>query len=427
MTREAVTIGPRLAGRCLLFVVILVLAAETAYVVRVVQTRGIFDYIALDYRASRAAGEMLPEHGLGAPYDFELIDARQRLLYQDFVSEEQKARAPYYLVPVPYPPPFTLLFYPSTLLAPIAGYLAWALLHLAALVFCQVRLARVFGIREPSSLILAVCLSMPSFIHLMMGQISVWLLIFMSEAIIAFARGRMFRTGLFLGLLVVKPQTLPLILPALLLARRWRVLTGVAACWAVIAGLTLPFAPQWLPGFIENILRSAGSTGQDMAIFPSSMINWRAFGMFAARFLPAGLSWTVAVCGMIATALMGLACGRRLGSSHRREWSLAWLGIVSATCVFVWHSHVHLVLLVVPALYAAIPEWPKLRIAVETTMFASPLFFIPTAVVFSIGLAHDLLGQAIFILLLILCTACLVLLRRNAGVSGSRSEIESDA
>ena len=264
MNREAVTTGPRLAGRWLLLIVILVLAAETAYIVRLVQTRGIFDYIALDYRASRAAGEMLPEHGLGAPYDFDLIDARQRLLYQEFVSAEEKRRAPYYLVPVPYPPPFTLLFYPSTLLPPIAGYLA------------------------------------------------------------------------------------------------------------------------------------------------------------------AGLSWTVAVCGMIVTALIGLACGRWLGSSHRREWGPAWLGVVAATCVFVWHSHVHLALLVVPLLYPVITEWPELRISVETTMFASPLFFIPTAALFSIGLAHDLLGQTIFILLLTLCTACLFLLRRNAGVPGSRSEIESD-
>ncbi len=290
MHHEAVSDGTGISGRWLLLAVIIVLAAESAYVVRVVQSRGIFDYIALDYRANRSAGEMLPEHGLGAPYDYDLLDTRQRLLYEQYVSEKEKTQAAFFFVPVPYPPPFTLLFYPSTLLPPITGYLAWTLSHLLALAFYQVRLARVFGIRNPTSLILAVCLSMPAFIHLLMGQISVWLLIFFGEAIINFSRNRMFRSGLFLGLLIVKPQSLPLILPALLLARQWRVLAGVAACWAIIAGLTLPFAPQWLPGFIDNILRSAGSTGDEMAIFPSSMINWRAFGLLSAKVLPAGLS-----------------------------------------------------------------------------------------------------------------------------------------
>jgi len=244
----------------LIISVVAVVVAEAAFTTMVVRSRGLFEYIGLDYRGSRTAGEAILEHGLGAAYQSQLLEESQRRLFDRYVIESEEHSLPFGVVPAPYPPPFTLAFVLSTWLPPVPGYLAWTLFHAFALAVYQLRLARAFGVSKPGWLIVAVILSFPAFINLIMGQISIWLVVFFGEAVIAFDRQQRFRTGVWLGLLVCKPQVLILFVPALVLARQWRVLLGMVALAAVLIVPTLVFAGDWVAGFIEGIVSAAGSS-----------------------------------------------------------------------------------------------------------------------------------------------------------------------
>ena len=52
---------------------------------------------------------------------------------------------------------------------------------------------------------------------------NIWLLVFVSEFLIANRRGREVRSGFWLGGLLLKPQTLILLLLGLLIARRFKI------------------------------------------------------------------------------------------------------------------------------------------------------------------------------------------------------------
>lgn len=401
------------ARRGLVVLAAVVLVAEAAFVVRMIRERGIFDYVALDYRGSRTAGEAILEHGLGAPYDPALLEASQRRLYDRYVRGAGRGALPFDIVPAPYPPPFSLVFVPSTLLPPVPGFLAWTALHLVVLVLYQLRLARAFAVARPGWLIVAVLLSPPAFIHLVMGQISVWLMVFFGEALIAFRRGRPLRAGLWLGLMFLKPQTLVLIVPALAVAGQWRMLGGMVAAAAAALVPTLVVAHGWVIAFVTGLGRFVNATGQVMNAFPSSMTSWRAFALNAGRIGPPVIGWVAAVAGMVATAAMGLFCARRLRSRDRLVVGLAWLGLAAATNAFTWHAHVHQSLLLAPPLYWVVGLRPEVRAPVEALCLVLAGGFLAAAFTTSVGLAHDLLGMVLLAVLATTAAGCAFAIHRR--------------
>jgi len=403
-------------GRAVLAAVVVL--AEAAFVVGIIRERGLFEYVALDYRGSRTAGEAIRERGLAAAYDLPGLAAAQRQLYERFVRVEGRGVMPFAVVPAPYPAPFTLLFVPSTLLPPVAGFLVWTLLHAAVLVLYQLRLARAFGLARPGWLTVAVLLSPPALIHLVMGQVSVWLMVFAGEALIAFTRGRQLSAGAWLGLAVLKPQALVLLVPGFALARRWKVLAGMAAMVAGLAAATLAADPGWIAGYTAHLLPFFTAEGTVLTAFPTSMSNWRAFGLAAARILPTGLAWALAFAGMAATGGAGLACARRLAVPSRRQAGVAWLGLTAAGCAFTWHAHVHMSLLLVPPLYLVLAERPALRPAVEVLCLGLAAAFLGAVLTVDVGRAHDLLGLAMLCVLIACTAACLLELRRPWPATG---------
>jgi hypothetical protein len=213
-------------------------------------------------------------------------------------------------------------------------------------------------------------------------------------------------------MLVLKPQAVVLLVPGLALARQWRVLAGMGAGVVALGLVTVAVDPGWVPGFAAQVGALAAAEGQVMAAFPSSMSNWRAFGLNATRVLPGGLAWALAYAGMAATGAAGLACARRLAGPGRRQVGVAWLGLTAAGCAFTWHAHVHMSLLLVPPLYLVLAERPALRPAVVGCCLALGAGFVLAAAAFGIGRAHDLLGLAMLGLLVAASAACLVALRR---------------
>ncbi|TFG39982.1 MAG: DUF2029 domain-containing protein [Candidatus Aminicenantes bacterium] len=407
--------------RGLIAAAVFVAVAEAVFVAKIVHERGLFEYVALDYRGSRTAGEAILEHGLGAPYQPELLEAAQRKLYDRYVRETGRGALPFGVVPVPYPPPFSLVFVPSTFLDPVPGFLVWTCVHLAVFLLYQVRLGRVFKVSGPGWLIAAVMLSPPVFIHLVMGQISVWLMVFFGEAMIAFDRGHLFRVGAWLGLLVVKPQTLVLIIPVLVVNGQWRMLFGLATAVAAAIAPTLIVAGSWVKGYVGGLLKFFGATGMVMNSFPRSMTNWRAFALNASRVLPPIVAWAGAVFGMTATGVAGFLCGLGLRRGERAVVPLAWLGLVAATNAFTWHAHVHQALMLVPPLYWVVGRWPDLKEPVAAVCLSLALVFLVSAFSTNVGFAHDLLGMAFLAVLVATALGCAMVIR---AVGSSSSEMQ---
>ena len=249
----------------------------------------------------------------------------------------------------------------------------------------------------------------------------------------------------------------------------------MVALAAVLIVTTLMFAGDWVAGFIEGILSAAGSTGAIMSVFPSSMTNWRAFGLNAVRLYPPPMVWGIVLTAMIATGIAGLSCSIGLRTTDRRRTAVAWLGLAAATCAFTWHAHVHQLLLLVPPLYAVLGalsrltrishqlsaaasdtprpaefsrlgvldvlssatprlsdrkrRWARhlaglatkagekrgLKDAVALWLFGSSAMFVLAAFTLSIGEAHDILGLTLLACLVAVTTVCVLALHSSGN------------
>ena len=72
-------------------------------------------------------------------------------------------------------------------------------------------------------------ISLPVFLNLFTGQVNVWLVVCVGEFMRASISGREFRSGLWLGGLLLKPQALLLLAAGLLMRRRARILAGTCS------------------------------------------------------------------------------------------------------------------------------------------------------------------------------------------------------
>jgi hypothetical protein len=284
-------------------------------------------------------------------------------------------------------------------------------LHAAALALYQLRLAKIFGVNRPGWLIAAISLSFPAFVNLIMGQLSVWLVIFFGEAVVALLREKPLRAGLWLGCLICKPQVLVLMVPALVVARMWRVLAAIALSVTALLLPALIVSPGWVHGFVEGIEAAARSSGTAMNVFPSSMTNWRALAVNASHWFPSPIVWGASGLAMIATAIAGLSCSTGLRSNNGWQQSLAWLGLTAATCAFTWHAHVHQLLLLVPPLYAVVGFRPIFQDRAVKVALGSSGLFVLAALTLSVGDAHDVLGLTLLACLVVITAACAIQLR----------------
>jgi hypothetical protein len=174
----------------------------------------------------------------------------------------------------------------------------------------------------------------------------------------------------------------------------------------LLLGATLLVDPRWPGAYARQIFPFFGAAGQEMNAFPSSMVNWRAFGLNASRVLPAALVWPVAGVGLAMTAGAGLLCARSLAGPDRLTAGLAWLGIAAAICAASWHAHVHQALIVVPPLYMILGVAPAWRAPVEAALAGTSALFLATVAMSDVGFAHDLAGMAVFAELLAVVAVC---------------------
>ena len=192
-----------------------------------------------------------------------------------------------------------------------------SLLALGATAFMARRRLRGVAGGAATAVTVAALASLPGAETLALGQWDALLVAAAVAAVLLVERGRDVDAGALLGLLLVKPQLVWLVVPALVLARRWRVLAGFAAVAAVWLGSALVIVGgagirQWadlvLTRHVGETARTVGVPGAIAVVTHSGSAGFVAGASLAA----------VAVAAMVAlrhrlrsdvTAAVGLGIG----------------------------------------------------------------------------------------------------------------------
>ncbi|MBN1484734.1 MAG: DUF2029 domain-containing protein [Chloroflexia bacterium] len=379
--------------------------------------QGLFSYVAIDYRAFWASAEIVLERGFAAAYDLDLQEQYQRPLYERYrtpTSTYAYATAPMY-----YLPPFILPMLWLPLLPPLAGFVLWTLLNLLSTVLYLYRFQRALG--DETGVTCRwwpLLLAFPLYANLFFGQISHWLLLFVGECFLACRREKPFRAGLWLGGLLLKPQLLLLLLPGLLFGRRFKLLAGLALAGLLVLLLSLVLAGQ--EGLLElgRLLFFSLDSSEGLATNnPQLMINWRSLAVNLAPLLPDGLDWGLAGAGLLGTASLCLWLwhrARKEGLSSP-QFALLLLATYSAACSVAWHSHIHMLLPLLPLLFflSARQQWLPPALLKTWLLLPPPLFLLGTLL--RPGFGHNVIGVATLLInTILLVWAAGVLYRQPA-------------
>lgn len=208
-----------------------------------------------DFAEFYSLGRILNEYSPHDLYNYEL---------QKTICEQVHPRKGEY-GPLPYPPFVGLFFRPATLLPYSAAYALWVVVCLV-LYWAGLRLAiRRFFPQEPSthSLLYALAFSYFPFIAYTAGNGQLAAVGFFAIALALHEehRGHAFRSGGALCLCLYKPTILLLIVPMLLLTRRFRAFAGFVCGGLLLFLVTTAFEgfAVW-QGFVRSILAFGNSS-----------------------------------------------------------------------------------------------------------------------------------------------------------------------
>ena len=343
-------------------------------------------YLATDFRGYYATGLIAREAGPAAVYDPGRQADAQRGLLLDCPDGAQTP--PRLEVLVPYLPVFAALFRPLPALGFSSAYALWNLVSLLALLLYLYRFSTAISGRVELLRLAQWAICFPVLANLFLGQSNAWLVIALGEFFLASRRDRPVLGGLWLAGLLLKPHLLILLLPGLLLARRWKTLLGFGLGAAIILAASL------LAAGIAGLRASLEVAGSFAAVGFSSvpeMMNARGLAFNLGRFLPAWAAWAAAAGLLAAVAVVVLIRWRRTPQPDKSLWLM--LATLAGTCVVAWHANLYLWMILIPFLLGldALGELPPAYLAVWA-FGPAVVFFL--AYLLSPGLAQPALAVA---------------------------------
>jgi hypothetical protein len=381
-----------------------------AYSALSIRTRGLFEYWGADYRTFRASAQIARESGYAAVYDLSAQDEAQRPLFLTYAAASVQEN--YAVIPTPYLPVFIIPMHSLLLLPPVQGWIAWMIVQAVVLLLYLQRVRGALApLQGPSPLALLVAL--PAFFTVAFGQVNLLILIGFCEFLLALRQAKDFKGGLWLSLLMVKPQLLVLILPALLVQRRWSVLAAAAAgCLGVVVASVLLAGMDGMSSLVGLWL---GYTDQIPTTYPESMMNWRSLMLNLRPAIGAVASWSIALVGMLGSAAAGFFIWLQRG--RRGQVVNAGTGLYAMTCVVAWHAHVHLALPLLGTLFAMRRGDGELADWLNSVILFPTLAFALVGIVIDAGAAHRLAGMLFFAINLSLGARLGVAARKQARPS----------
>jgi Glycosyltransferase family 87 len=287
--------------------------------------------------------------------------------------------------PSPYPPFVAMFFAPFTYLSFEAAYLLWLGISLALyLIGIGATAATIFPAeRLKMSLLLCFALAFYPFIFgtLLNGQLATVAVCAVGLAIYQEKLGNLFRSGLALALLSYKPTLLLLLIPMLLLTRRFRGLLGFATGAGILAMAATAFAGVQIWPVYAHMLhyfgRAAGVSGAshlqiwkylDLHSFLSSVIGSRP-----------GVGTALLICVIGASAAtLAVLLWKSAASGRPAQW-LAWAATVSWTLLLNVYVPIYdsvLVTVSIALMVGALRDLGWSRAASWTTFLAITIFAV---------------------------------------------------
>jgi hypothetical protein len=270
--------------------------------------------------------------------------------------------------PLPYPPFVALFFRPFSLLPFWFAYLLWVFISIALYAFgLKIILARIFPqVPLCRSLILCLALAYRPFIvdTAFNGQLAVIGFIALAVALWEDDMDQKFRSGLALSLCIYKPTLLVLLLPMLLVTRRFRALAGFATGAGSIVVVTTTFEGFGIwPAFFNSLFSfgklSSGAQASSLRIL-GKYVDFTSFSLL----LHGGRSWPVLLI-LIAVSLCAIVMlfrfwrdSPRKGKSFNR---LLWAATITWTLLLNIYVPIYDSILVVLAVLATASAVASLR------------------------------------------------------------------
>jgi hypothetical protein len=344
---------------------------------------GMFYVVGVDWSRFWGAARAFVVAGPSSGYDLNSIAHFMQpflLYYSDDISSVALK-----VGPAPYPPIFLALFAPFTIPPPQIGFLLWTIANLLLAIPVARSLAAHFPADQRRSVTTLLLLFFPFVMALFVGQMVIILLFAFWKAYEALERGDDFRAGMWLGLLLIKPQYAVVLLTILLFKRRfWAIGGSAVTALMVLLSSLLVGGVDGIVAYVRMILIDYPNYSGGLAIDPQSMISWRALVL---NLIPN----VGKIDGLVLTALLSLVSLVMLAVIWRGAWNPRsprfanqMLATMIVTLLVAYHSQVHgAVLLMVPgALIAAgSPSSPFIKKLILVSVFAPPFATVLSVII----------------------------------------------
>jgi hypothetical protein len=298
-----------------------------------------------DYAGFYAAAALLNRYPPDRLYDFEL---QNQLYHETLPGLEEEVRLPYV-----HPPFVALALRPLARLPYAWSFALWlvpsASLYLAAVVLILKQLHNLSGSDRTTALLLA--LSFEPFIMecWLGGQLSAFGLFCIALAWYWQQAQRPLSAGVALGFCLYKPTLLVLLLPLLVIARRWRMLAGFGVAALGLAGVSvLTLGWRGCLDYVGILLGFARLTGGESVLRTWKYVDLNAFFHLLLGDHPLVGRLLVLVIVGPALGLLAVAWWR-LDDRSDAYRNLVWASTLTWTVVANLYVGVYDSVLVVPA------------------------------------------------------------------------------
>ena len=312
----------------------------------------------VDYFAYWSTGKIADQKGYSEIYDLNYLRSVQTQELESLGVLSITDDSSTWIITAAYLSFFILPFQFLSKIDLVYGYWLWTILNLIILVgylvfFMRRILPESGSIVNGLKLLIPILISFPVLSSIFNGQVNVLLLVCAGEFIRNAVRKKSILSGLWLGGLLVKPPSLILIIPIILILRNWKVLMGFVASSGII--LLTSFILSGSAGIkaMINLWIGSGSSVGISTSNPQAMINWRMVGLNLNNLLNTSLGWVITSLGMVLTVLALFFLIKQIPPLGSPSWVITMLGAFSATLAITWHAHQHMSMVLIPFLVYA--------------------------------------------------------------------------
>jgi hypothetical protein len=348
----------------------------------------------VDYCDYWSAGRVANLYGYVRVYDVQTLEQIQKSILPAAADPSQIA-----VVPFPYLPVFLLPFQLLSLLSPEIGFWIWNAINITVFfLYIQSFSRRLNQQPAPARLMLLLFASLPVYLDIFSGQVAVWLAVCVGEFMLALVTNKPFRAGLWLGGLLLKPQLLVVIGLALLIQRAIRILAGLAVSSSLLLAASLLLSGT--VGLVQMLKLWLTYGNGTASIWLEGMMNWRMLGFHVSALTNSWIGWGITAIGMLGTLVITLYVWRRPLNLRSPAPGIALLGILAASAIVAWHSHIHTAMILIPPIiylyqakilpHKALNYW----VFLPATLYLV-IAFIPEALM-KLNISSDAIGRFIY-------------------------------